>query len=254
MSIEAYTWALTDTKVGDATRKLVLAGLANHAHKDGRHAFPSKATLADYAECSPKTVGRHLKVLLDDGWIREGDQQTVAHLRADRRPVVYDVAMSETTRLAWQTERAATNTPTPRGDNLSPRTAEATTDPGTERGDNLSPRETGHGGTHGGTKQASRGDTAVSPEPYEPLKNPPTPHSACRRHQAPVDNCRGCGTTDRQIRERADRAATARRRAADQAAAAEQRARRAAGNGPAPAGIRDVVTAAKAAADTGAVR
>lgn len=68
-------------------------GLAEHAHPDGTAAWPSVATLAEYAGCSERTVQRALASLLDEGKIVRGDQQFVSHYRPDRRPVVYDVVL-----------------------------------------------------------------------------------------------------------------------------------------------------------------
>lgn len=219
MSIEATTWAL-GSKVGDARRKLILFAYANHAHKDGTSAWVSKKSIAaDYAECDSKTVTRHVKALIADGWIREGDQAAVAHIRADRRPVVYDLAMNEATRADWAAEHA-------RGVKTTPR-----------RGDSL----TGRNSVHGGTSETSRGDTAVSPKPNTnqipltptaprrgPVPEPRTPLVAvkldCPKHRAkPGDNCRLCGTTPRQIAN-ADRLRTfnERRRADAERLAAEQ--------------------------------
>jgi Helix-turn-helix domain len=113
MSLQAMTWAL-DVTVGSATRKLVLWGLANHAHKDGRYAWCSNETLAEYAECDVRTVQRHLGALLAMGFIREGDQSILASakvndrpLAANKRPIVYDLAMSAATASAWSAEWSA---------------------------------------------------------------------------------------------------------------------------------------------------
>lgn len=115
MSIEAMTWALS-ADVGDSTRKLVLIGYANHAHKDGRNTWATKGLIADYVNCDPKTITRQVKKLISEGWMREGDQSQVAHLRADRRPVVYDLAMTEATRLSWKAEHEAAQRGDTRGD------------------------------------------------------------------------------------------------------------------------------------------
>lgn len=219
------TWVLS-ADVGDATRKLVLIGYANHAHKGGRHSWASKDTIAEYANCSKRTVQRHVDALLAAGWLRHGDQQQVAHLRADRRPVVYDVAMNEATRAEWAAAAAAG-----RGDNLSPRASE----PGTRRGDEavstrdaatggqpVTPSE-GHGVTHGVTQPCPpRGDTAVSTEPYLNQELPPLPPASGGRPCAkpgptPHPNCRGCGTTNRQLADQRRRDEAARRRQTEQA-------------------------------------
>lgn len=244
MSIEAMSWAL-NTDVGDSTRKLVLIGRANHAHKDGRNSYPSNETLAEYANCSVKTISRHTRQLVTDGFIRRGDQEQVAHLRKDRRPVVYDIAMDETTRAQWaaeQAERTEEDTDE-RGDNLSPRGGGTT-------GHGSDPSSVDHGGTDGGTPVSSRGDKAVSPEPSLTEELPLSPDSGqrprlqvtCQKHGTKThDNCRGCGTTARQLQERAERDAADKRRSDHRQASAQSRATTGAG---API---DLLTAAREA-------
>lgn len=91
MSIKAVTWALKDAPVPDPLSHLVLIGLADHTDDDGRGAWPSVRKLAEYARCSERTVHARLRVLEEHGLIRRGDQGMLAHLPANRRPVVYDV-------------------------------------------------------------------------------------------------------------------------------------------------------------------
>lgn len=67
MSIEAMSWALTVPLGGNA--KVVLLGLANHAHPDGTSAYPALTTLAVYAHCDRSTARRNCRRLADDGWI-----------------------------------------------------------------------------------------------------------------------------------------------------------------------------------------
>lgn len=246
MSIEAMTSVLS-SKVGDSTSKLVLLAYANHARKDGTAAWPSKAGVADYAEVDPKTVQRHLRKLEKAGWIRRGDQRLVAHFRADRRPVVYDVAMTEATRLAWVDDQQ-------RGDTLPPRATRGPVETDAQREDNLSPRDE----SHGGTSETSRGDTAVSPKPSRTVHTPPTPRQRgdrvgptpsptsrldepasidCPRHQGKkAPGCRGCGTTPRQVEAARQRAAKQAAREAEQARVRAERAEaeRIRAQGPSP--------------------
>lgn len=86
-------WALEEAPVDDAQTLLVLIALAERADEEGRAAFPAKPWLAKRARCSTRTVQRHLNALRAGGLIIEGDQSLVQHYRADRRPVVYDLAL-----------------------------------------------------------------------------------------------------------------------------------------------------------------
>jgi hypothetical protein len=69
MSVEAVTWALTVPIGGNP--KVILLGLANHAHKDGTDAYPSLATLATYAACDRSTARRNVRKLVEGGWIEQ---------------------------------------------------------------------------------------------------------------------------------------------------------------------------------------
>lgn len=91
MSHKAAQWVLNDAPVTDATALLVLHGLADHANPDGEGAYPSRETLARYARCSVRSVSVKLKVLEDGGVILRGDQELVSHIRADRRPTVWNL-------------------------------------------------------------------------------------------------------------------------------------------------------------------
>ncbi|WP_223119689.1 helix-turn-helix domain-containing protein [Salinicola corii] len=150
MSVEAMSWAMNQTVVTDSGARFVLVGLANHADKFGRNAFPSNKTLSEYTGLSGRTVTRKIADLLELGVIQEGNQAIVAaHIpRPDQRPVLYDIAMTD-------------DTPK-RGDRVSPRS---------ERGDNV----TGVGcqpDTNGVTSVQERGDT-VSPETsFKPSTEP----------------------------------------------------------------------------------
>lgn len=93
MSTEATNWVLNDAPGLPAHAFGVLVGLANHADKYGRGAYPSQQTLADYARKSVRQVRRDLGDLKAAGLIREGDFRIVAHLPADERPLVWDLAM-----------------------------------------------------------------------------------------------------------------------------------------------------------------
>lgn len=67
MSVEAISWALSVPLGGNL--KVVLIGIANHAHEDGTNAYPSVRTLARYACCERSTVQRCLRRLEELEWI-----------------------------------------------------------------------------------------------------------------------------------------------------------------------------------------
>src|SRR5699024_2350243 len=51
--------------------------------------------IAERARCTSRTVRNHLQKLEDDGLISRGDQQHVAHIRKDRRPIVWDLNLDK---------------------------------------------------------------------------------------------------------------------------------------------------------------
>lgn len=61
MSVEAFNRCLRAPVGGNP--KVVLLGLANHAHPDGSHAFPAIDTLAEYAHCDRRTAQRNVRKL-----------------------------------------------------------------------------------------------------------------------------------------------------------------------------------------------
>lgn len=92
MSLEAFVWASRlplDVVPPTAYRVLVL--LANHAHSDGRNVWRNNRDMAAQLGCSMRTIERGIRDLKSAGLIRPGDQRLTEHLRADRRPVVYDL-------------------------------------------------------------------------------------------------------------------------------------------------------------------
>jgi hypothetical protein len=93
VSLRAILWALNDAPVQDPQDVLILVAMADHAHEDGTASWASKDTIAKKARCSESTVKRRVRALESAGVIRPGDQQLVAHLRADRRPRVWDLAL-----------------------------------------------------------------------------------------------------------------------------------------------------------------
>lgn len=84
-------WAFKVAPVKDGIEKLVLQCLADAADEDGCNAYIAQATIAERAMIDGRTVRRRLAELEERNIIRRGDQRAVAHLPADKRPVVWDV-------------------------------------------------------------------------------------------------------------------------------------------------------------------
>lgn len=91
--LEPVAWVLDEAPGVPSALVSTLVCLARHAGLDGRGAYPSIATLAGCTRKSEKQVRRDLQELLQVELIRLGDQGLVSHLRGDRRPTVYDLAM-----------------------------------------------------------------------------------------------------------------------------------------------------------------
>lgn len=166
MSVQAITWALD--RAPDVPPHLVslLIGLANHASDDGTGSYPGQNTLARYTRKDARAVRRDLQSLEELGLIRRGDQRRALHLPADRRPVVWDLAMD------------LTREPAPRGPHPSGRPPKnggtptpSRSDPPPEREGPQTPPLPGTGG--------STGPNGGVPTPYEPSLNqrttPPSP-------------------------------------------------------------------------------
>lgn len=94
VSYQAQTWV---DKVGihqckNGGELLVLIRAANHMNGEMRGCYASGATIA--AEClmGESTVLKHLRRLKAGGVLLPGDPDLVSHIRADKRPPVYDMA------------------------------------------------------------------------------------------------------------------------------------------------------------------
>lgn len=180
------TYVLTTKGVApDPLAKWVLMGIANHADAHGRNAFPSQATLAEYAECSDRSVRRKLSELEALGVIARGDQRLVSHLPRDRRPVVWDIpALSKTT-----------------GHLVRPSSVRP--DRGVQSGRTLLSDKPSFEPTNSSRAVNLRTREAEQPTPQEELGGRPAAAllhpERCSRHQAqPADGpCGGCGDARR---------------------------------------------------------
>lgn len=98
MSLRAMVWVLHDAPTKNHAEFAVLMALADRAggdHDEGAAAYPSHSWIAEKVQCSTSTVKRHLKELERRGLIRRGDQRIVEKFRHDRRPVVWDLDLSQ---------------------------------------------------------------------------------------------------------------------------------------------------------------
>lgn len=68
MSVQATTWVWKHSRATGNAR-LVMLALADHAHPDGSHAYPSVDELARMCLLSSRTVQRCLQQLVKDGEI-----------------------------------------------------------------------------------------------------------------------------------------------------------------------------------------
>ena len=93
MSVEALSWAFSEAPNVRKCCVPILLGLANHAHANGKGAYPGQKLLAHYARKTVRATQDCLKHLLEDGLITRGDQRHVAYIPPDRRPVVYNLSM-----------------------------------------------------------------------------------------------------------------------------------------------------------------
>ena len=97
MSLQALVWAIYDIgpNLKDASAYRVLIVLADHAD-DRQGAYPSRNSLAEKTGLSARTVGYKLDVLEQAGIIRRGNQSIAECLPANKRTIVWDLAMNGT--------------------------------------------------------------------------------------------------------------------------------------------------------------
>lgn len=212
MSIEATVWALKYAPPMPPKLLGTLFGLADHADKHGRGAYPSVPTLAAYACKTERSVQRDLKELSDLGLIRLGDQNAAAHIPAERRPTVYDLAMENTVpggragddavtqasrvTLASSRARGGRKTPAQHNSGVTPTSPVTSTSPPDAH---VTPGVTPT--SEWGDAHVATGVTPTSPKPpYEPPTNHPLnqrgaedypnhpPREAEHKTPSPIDN------------------------------------------------------------------
>ena len=103
MSMKAFAWGMSQ-KVGDPTTKLVLLIICDHYNDSKGYAYPSQDRIAEFSECSVRTVQRHIKTLLENGLIRVqaipnvANKYTIPALKMDTTNQVIDEEMETTNR------------------------------------------------------------------------------------------------------------------------------------------------------------
>ena len=96
MSLDAMIWAVKDAPVADVEEHAVLTVLADEADESGCNAFLSTTTIGRRARLHERTVQRRIDAMMERGLLGLGDQTRAAYIRADRRPVVYDLLIPYT--------------------------------------------------------------------------------------------------------------------------------------------------------------
>jgi DNA-binding HxlR family transcriptional regulator len=101
VSLEAQVWiAQLPMDACGLAEYRVLHKLADVAAKDGSRAWRNVSSkhdergMAEELGCSARTVQRALRSLEVLGLIKRGDQKFVQHIRADRRPTVWDLPLT----------------------------------------------------------------------------------------------------------------------------------------------------------------
>lgn len=84
-------WALYEAPDVPARLVSTLVAVAAHASDDGRGAYPSGSAVGLLTRKSQAQAKKDMAELEKRGLLLAGDQHLAAHIRADRRPKVYDV-------------------------------------------------------------------------------------------------------------------------------------------------------------------
>lgn len=188
MSVESISLVLNHSQAVGTT-KLVLVGIANHDGDGG--SWPTLETLARYANCSERTVRRHIEELIKLGELKKIINGGGSHFtRPDRRPNLYQITIQPATQTQpTNTESApglAAVVPVDNPENGGT----ADVHPLPERGDKsgstggqvVSTRE-----ANGRTPVTERADTCCPPNhPLTTLKN--NNNQNTEDYEAPVDN------------------------------------------------------------------
>ena len=93
LSKAAVLWVLYEAPGVPAHLLSTLIAVAAHTDQDGKGAYISAATAAEITRKTERNAKKDLAELTRLGLLLPGNQRIVAHIRADRRPNVYDLPM-----------------------------------------------------------------------------------------------------------------------------------------------------------------
>jgi hypothetical protein len=96
MSLDAFVWAVKDAPKANVEEHGVLSVMADEVTESGLGCLLATKTIAKRAIMSDKTVQRRLDDLLRRGLIGYGDQTLARYIRADQRPIVYNLLIPYT--------------------------------------------------------------------------------------------------------------------------------------------------------------
>lgn len=164
MSLRAMLWAMDEAPVESATERLILIYLADYASDDGTGIFPAMQKIAERSGFSRSTVKRTVKRLADRGVLAPGDERLVGHYREDKRPNVWNIVYAASDLLAAQVQSKVSMS----GADRVALGAEMSGDNSVDSGGALcSPVDSGgsHVNPRGGSQEAERGVTAMTPKP-----------------------------------------------------------------------------------------
>ena len=97
MSIRAMLWVFDEAEDLPAHLVSTLLALAEQSSGDDHHAYPGQERLAHRTRKTVRQIRRDLEALERLDLITKGDQQYVAHIRMDRRPLVWSLQINERT-------------------------------------------------------------------------------------------------------------------------------------------------------------
>lgn len=164
LSKAAVLWVLYEAPGVPAHLLSTLIAVAAHTDQDGKGAYISAATVAEITRKTERNARKDLAKLTRLGLLLPGNQRIVAHIRADRRPNVYDLPMPRGVAQDTPSSPNGVSQATARGVAQSPNGVSRAT-----------PEEVlKTSGTARGRASAD-GARAGAPEPATPRRAPPCP-------------------------------------------------------------------------------